>query len=426
MQHNIVNDAHGPLTAPMAQAVEKCVHCGFCLPACPTYRELGTEMDSPRGRIVLMKEVLEGTLSVADAGPHVDACLGCLACEPACPSGVPYRDLVSAYRANTEPQRSRPLMEKLRRKLVSATIPHPARFQFAARAARLAKPLAKVLPTALRPMLELVPDEPLAPLVVYPPSIPPPDGVPVRARVALLLGCAQQVLDADINDATVEVLNRNGIEVIVPETQGCCGALSWHVGDLPAAQKSAIKNLAAFPADVNAIITNAAGCGSGIHEYPLILKGTRAEAAAVAFAERTCDISVFLAKLGADLAPIPTPTRPLRIAYHDACHLSNAQGVTAQPRDLLRAIPGVEVIEVPDGTTCCGSAGSYNIDQPDIAASLGRQKAQHLRATGADLVATGNIGCLTQIKTHLAKDGGPPLPIRHTIQILRDAYAGRL
>lgn len=262
--------------------------------------------------------------------------------------------------------------------------------------------------------------------MVYPPTVPPPDGVPVRARVALLLGCAQQVLDPDINDATIEVLNRNGIEIVIPETQGCCGALSWHVGDLPSAQKFAVKNLAAFPADVDAVITNAAGCGSGLHEYPLILKGTRAEAAATAFAERSCDISVYLAKLAADLEPIPAPSRALRIAYHDACHLANAQGVTIPPRDLLRAIPNVEVIEVPDGATCCGSAGSYNIDQPEIAASLGRQKARHLRSTDADLIATGNIGCLTQIKSHLAKDGGPPLPIRHTVQILRDAYAGRL
>ncbi len=426
MQHAIPSDAHGPLTASMANAVSQCVHCGFCLPACPTYRELGTETDSPRGRIVVMKEVLEGTLDVADAAPHVDACLGCLACEPACPSAVPYRDLVSAFRATTQPQRQRPWGEKLRRKLISASIPHPARFQLAARAGRLAKPLAPFLPQALRSMLELVPAEPLPPLVVYPPSIPPPEGTPVRARVALLLGCAQQVLDPDINDATIEVLNRNGIEVVIPETQGCCGALSWHVGDLPAAQRFAIRNLAAFPANIDAVITNAAGCGSGLHEYPLILKGTRAEAAAVAFAERACDISVFLARLGDDRAPIPAPTRPPRIAYHDACHLANAQGVKAEPRDLLRAIPGAEVIEVPDGATCCGSAGTYNLDQPKIAASLGAQKAQHLRETGADLVATGNIGCLTQIKSHLATDGGPALPVRHTVQILRDAYAGRL
>ena len=201
--------------------------------------------------------------------------------------------------------------------------------------------------------------------------------------------------------------------------------MSWHVGELPAAQKFAIKNLAAFPAKIDAVITNAAGCGSGIHEYPLILKGTKAEPAAVAFAERTSDITVFLQKLG-NLTPIPALDKPLRIAYHDACHLANAQGVTAPPRDLLRAIPGVEVVEIPQGHLCCGSAGTYNIDQPVIAASLGRQKAAHARSTAPDLIASGNIGCLTQLRTHIAKEDGAPIPVRHTIQILRVAYRSDL
>jgi len=409
----------------MTEAVSKCVHCGFCLAACPTYAELGSESESPRGRIVIMKEVLEGTLSVADAAPHVDACLGCLACEPACPSGVPYRDLISAYRAKTNPQRKRSITEKLKRKVVSQTIPYPGRFQSGARLGRLAKPLKGILPKAFQPMLDLLPDEPLPPMVVYPPVVKPGEEIRLRGRVALLLGCAQQALDPDINDATIEVLNRNGIEVVIPETQGCCGALSWHVGELNAAQKFAINNLAAFPADVDAIITNAAGCGSGIHEYPLILKGTSAEAAAQAMADRTCDITVYLAKLG-DLAPIPAPDRPLRIAYHDACHLANAQGIRVQPRDMIRAIPGAELLEIPDGGTCCGSAGTYNIDQPEIAASLGRQKAEHIRQLEPDMIASGNIGCLTQLRTHLGNDGKAKIPIRHTVQIMRDAYAGKL
>ncbi len=409
----------------MAEAVTKCVHCGFCLPACPTYQELGSESESPRGRIVIMKEVLEGTLTVADAAPHVDACLGCLACEPACPSGVPYRDLISAYRAKTNPERKRSFTDKLKRKVLSNSIPYPARFQTGAKLGRLVKPLKGMMPKAFRPMLELLPDEPLPPMVVYPPVAELDDTVEKRGRVALLLGCAQQALDPDINDATIEVLNRNGIEVVIPETQGCCGALSWHVGELKDAQKFAINNLGAFPADVDAIITNAAGCGSGIHEYPLILKGTSAEPAAQAMAERTCDISVQLAKLER-LAPVPDPGRTLRIAYHDACHLANAQGVRQPPRDLLRAIPGVEVVEIPDGGTCCGSAGTYNIDQPEIAASLGRKKAKFIRDLAPDIIVSGNIGCLTQLRTHLGQDGGPPIPVRHTIQVLRDAYAGVL
>ncbi len=409
----------------MADAVTKCVHCGFCLPACPTYAEIGTEADTPRGRIVIMKEVLEGSLSVADASPHVDACLGCLACEPACPSGVPYRDLISAYRAKTNPERKRSLTDKIKRKVISQTLPYPARFQAAARLGQLSKPLSGLVPPAFRPMLDLLPQEKLPRMVVYPPSVEPAPETPRQGRVALLLGCAQQALDPDINDATIEVLNRNGVEVVIPPTQGCCGALSWHIGEMGDAQKFAINNLAAFPADVDAVITNAAGCGSGIHEYPLILKGTSAEAAAQAMAERTRDISVHLGRL-AELAPIPDPGRPLRIAYHDACHLANAQGVRQPPRDLLRAIPQVEVVEIPDGGTCCGSAGTYNIDQPEIAASLGRKKAEFIRELNADLVVSGNIGCLTQLRAHLADDKGGTIPIRHTVQVLRDAYAGKL
>ena len=224
----------------MAEAVTKCVHCGFCLAACPSYRELGSESESPRGRIVIMKEVLEGTLTVADASPHVDACLGCLACEPACPSGVPYRDLISAYRAQTNPERNRSWGEKLRRKLVTSTLPYPKRFKLAAMTGRLAKPLAPLLPSSLSVMLDLLPAESVpsaAPL----PGVIPAEGK-TRGRVALLLGCAQQVLDPDINTATIEVLVRNGIEVVIPPSQGCCGALSWHVGEMEDAQRFARRN----------------------------------------------------------------------------------------------------------------------------------------------------------------------------------------
>jgi glycolate oxidase iron-sulfur subunit len=423
VQHTITPDSHGPLTAPMAEAISKCVHCGFCLAACPTYRELGSESESPRGRIVIMKEVLEGTLTVADASPHVDACLGCLACEPACPSGVPYRDLISAYRAQTNPLRNRSWGEKLRRKLVTSTLPYPKRFRLAAMTGRLVKPLGPLLPSSLSVMLDLLPAESVPgadPL----PGVIPAEGK-TRGRVAMLLGCAQQVLDPDINTATIEVLVCNGIEVVIPPGQGCCGALSWHVGEMEDAQRFARQNLAAFPADVDAIITNAAGCGSGIHEYPLILKGTPQEAAAKSLAARTCDISVYLSRLE-ELKPIPDSGQSLKIAYHDACHLANAQGVTAEPRKLLRMIPGVEVLEIPDGGTCCGSAGTYNIDQPEIAASLGKQKAEHLKSVTPDLVASGNIGCLTQLKTHLGNSKGTPVPVHHTIQVIRDAYLGQL
>jgi glycolate oxidase iron-sulfur subunit len=374
-------------------------------------------MDTPRGRIVLMKQVLEGALPLADALPHVDRCLGCLACEPACPSGVAYRDLISPFRALAEKRRSRPFMERVRRWIVSATLPHPARFRIAAWAGRLAREFAPLLPGSIRPMLDLVPEK--IPNRQTWPEVTPARG-PRRARVALLAGCAQQVLDPDITSATIEVLARNGIEVVIPRGQACCGALAWHTGDLGAAQRFARKNLAAFPSEVDAILTNAAGCGSGMHEYHLILAGTDLADAAEKFRHRVCDVSVFLARLG-KLSQFPDPGRPLRIACHDVCHLLNAQGVREQPRSLLRAIPGAEVIELPNSHLCCGSAGTYNIDQPEIAASLGSAKARAIAASGADVIATGNIGCLTQLRLHLARQNSA-IPIRHTMQILRDAY----
>jgi glycolate oxidase iron-sulfur subunit len=238
--------------------------------------------------------------------------------------------------------------------------------------------------------------------------------------VALLAGCAQQVLDPDINTATIDVLTRNGVEVLVPAAQGCCGGLAWHTGDLAAARAFARRNLDAFPADVDAILTNAAGCGSAMHEYHLVLCGTPDEARAEAFRHRVVDVSVFLERLG--LRELPPIGAPHKIAYHDACHLANAQGVRREPRALLRRIPGLDIRELADAHLCCGSAGTYNLDQPAIAISLGEKKAQAVIATGADTVVSGNIGCLTQLRVHLARLSSP-IRIRHTMQVLRDAYA---
>ena len=417
MLHSIDPKKHGALGVPMAHAVQTCVHCGFCLAACPTYRELGQEMDTPRGRIVLMKEVLEGTLPWERAQPHVDRCLGCLACEPACPSGVPYRDLISPFRALAQLHIRRSFAEKLRRFLAAQTIPFPARFRFAAVAGRFGKKLRPLMPAALRPMLDLVPDS--VPAAQAWPLVTPARGER-RARVALLAGCAQQVLDPDINTATIAVLARQGVEVLVPRGQGCCGGLAWHTGDLRAARAFARRNLDAFPADVDAILTNAAGCGSAMHEYHLVLRGTPDEARADAFRKRVIDVSVFLARLGLREKPA---ARPQRVAYQDACHLAQAQNVRREPRELLRAIPGLELRELPDAHLCCGSAGTYNLDQPAIAASLGEQKARAVIASGAEVVASGNIGCLTQLRMHLAKLGSP-IRVRHTMQVLRDALAG--
>ena len=397
----------------MAEAVASCVHCGFCLPSCPTYLALGEEMDSPRGRIVLMKGALEGELAQEEVLPHVDRCLGCLACVTACPSGVEYGDLLTPYREMAEKQRSRPFVQELTRTLTNQTLPYPGRFRAAAVMGRYTKVFRRLLPPALRTMLELLPDR-LPPRENLPP-VSPARGRR-RARVALLSGCVQQVLTPGINRATLDVLTRNGVEVVIPARQGCCGALSMHTGAAEQARTLARRNLNAFDLnECDAVVTNAAGCGSGMHEYPLLFAGEAEEQTAANFAAKVQDITVFLDKLGIE-AP-PALAQPVTVAYHDACHLAHAQGVTDAPRRLLSTIPNLTLAPVPEGEICCGSAGSYNIEQPEIAAQLGRRKAEAIVGTGAQAVVTGNIGCMTQIESHLRRLGHP-LPIYHTVELL--------
>ncbi|MEO1617621.1 MAG: glycolate oxidase subunit GlcF [Planctomycetota bacterium] len=422
MRHEIDVQSHAPFGDVMSEAISKCVHCGFCLSACPTYQELQQETDSPRGRIILMKEVLEGGMPLETASPHLDACLGCVACVPACPSEVAYGDLLSSFRATQESKRARPWTQRLRRWLTQATLPYPKRFRIAARTGRFVKPFRRAVPASLRVMMDLLPDK--IPKQTRLPSVVPAIGEK-RGSVALLTGCAQSVLDPDINVATIEVLTRNGFEVQIPRSQGCCGALSWHIGNHDQAKKFAIDNLDAFETtpDVDAVITNAAGCGSGMLEYPLILKGTRSETKARSLAEKVIDVSHFLAQRGLSESLPETPSS-IKVAYQDACHLAHAQGVRQSPRELLTRIPGIELVELRDSHLCCGSAGTYNMDQPEIAASLGGQKVDRIMESGADLVATGNIGCLMQLKSHL-KQRSSDVPVRHIMQLLRDAYQGR-
>ena len=421
MKHAIAADQVGTHGKAMAKAVETCVHCGFCLPDCPTYRELGQEMDSPRGRIVLMKEVLEGNLSLSHALPHVDRCLGCLACETTCPSGVEYGELISPFRDYAESRRRRGFFARLQRRFLGATLTRPERFRRLAKIASLARPLRRILPGSLSTPLDLLPKK-------LPAREKLSSHYPVKngdkcGRIALLAGCAQQVLAPEINLATIDILTRNGIEVIVPEAQGCCGALAWHVGDGSRARAQARQNLKAFDGDIDAVITNAAGCGSGLSEYPMMLAGTGELASAQTFASKVRDISVFLGSM--NLQPPPNPGKPLRIAYHDACHLAHAQGVRDAPRKLLKSIPGCSLVELPDANLCCGSAGTYNLDHPQIAAQLGAKKAAILADTGADMIASGNIGCLSQLKNHMEKIDCK-IPILHTVEIMAAAYRNQL
>lgn len=415
MQHTINPEAHGPRGAAMADAVSACVHCGFCLSACPTYSVLGEEMDSPRGRIYLMKSVLEGDLAATDAQPYIDRCLGCMGCEPACPSGVAYGDLLTSYRALQEETRQRPLIDSVTRRMIVETLPYPKRFRAAAKLGRLGKLMQAALPDQLGAMLGLLPDQLPAP--VHLPAKIPAKGQR-RARVALLTGCVQTVLAPQINQATVDVLTANGVEVVIPQNQGCCGSIMSHIGETQRAQRLAAHNLQAFPTDVDAIITNAAGCGSGMHEYGLLFKGTAQESAATHFAQQVQDVTVFLAALGLRAMPATQPAR--RVAYHDACHLAHAQGVTDPPRALLNSIPNLTLVEL-DNDLCCGSAGTYNLEQPEIAAELGQRKAQSIIETNADMVVMGNIGCFTQVETHLARLQAD-VSVLHTIELLAQAY----
>jgi glycolate oxidase iron-sulfur subunit len=379
----------------MARAVTTCVHCGFCLAACPTYKVMGEEMDSPRGRIVLMKQALEGELQEEDARPYIDRCLGCLACETACPSGVRYRELVVPFRARLE-TRARPPHQRLFRQALLSVLESPPRFRAAHAAGRIARLASRALPAHVRAMLQLLPA-----------SLPATEALPAhvpaigtkRARVALLSGCVQRVLRPSINSATLRLLAANGVEVVIPPDQGCCGALALHTGLEARGNALAEHNARIFPSDVDAILTNAAGCGSAMKE--------RTHAAPVQ------DISEFLEAIG--LRTALSFKAPTVVAYHDACHLSHGQGIRSAPRRLLEQVENLSLVEIADGEMCCGSAGLYNVEQPEAASELGRRKAAAIISTGADLVAAGNIGCLTQIETHL------PIPVRHTIEVLDSA-----
>ncbi|MFK7801794.1 MAG: heterodisulfide reductase-related iron-sulfur binding cluster, partial [Anaerolineae bacterium] len=329
MQHSIDPNEHGPRGEAMAGAVQSCVHCGFCLAACPTYSVLGEEMDSPRGRIYLMKNVLEGSIEAEEAQPYIDRCLGCMGCVPACPSGVAYGDLLTSYRAKQEAERSRPLIDSVTRRMIIETLPYPRRFRAAAKMGKLGKLVETALPDQIGAMLNLLPEN--LPPAVHLPNIIPAKGKK-RGRVAFLTGCVQTVLAPNINQATVDVLTANGVEVVVPPSQGCCGSILSHIGEANRAMSLARNNLKAFAqieGEVDAIITNAAGCGSGMHEYGLLFKGQPEEKTAEAFAHRVKDITVFLDELG--LVPMPKDQPERRVAYHDACHLAHAQGVTSPP-----------------------------------------------------------------------------------------------
>jgi glycolate oxidase iron-sulfur subunit len=399
--------------------ISDCVHCGFCLPACPTYRSWGLEADSPRGRIDLMKGVAEGTLALdSSVVEHFDRCLGCMACVTACPSGVRYDLLIESTRAQVEERTRRPRIQKWMRAAIFATFPYPRRLLRLAPLMNLASMfrLQRFIPgVSLLPHIDVAAAK--RPL----PELTRARGA-LRARVGLLAGCVQRVMFPQVNAATVRVLAAEGCDVIVPAQSGCCGALSLHSGRTAEAKKFAKATIACFEReDVHTVIVNAAGCGSAMKGYGELLAGDPKWAArAAAFSEKVRDVNEYLAELGPRAA-----RRELNatVAYHDACHLAHAQRVRQQPRDLLCSIPGIKLVEIPNGDQCCGSAGTYNLFEPESAREIGERKVDNVLLTGAQIVASPNPGCTLQVQS-LLKERGSDIRVLHPVEILDEVTKG--
>ncbi len=414
-------DAHNP---PARELLDDCVHCGFCLPACPTYQLWGEEADSPRGRILLMDTAARGELVLnAELVRHWDACLGCMACVTACPSGVRYDRLIEQTRQQVERRHRRAPLDRARRAAIFALFPHPRRMRAAAAllVAYRATGLRRLLRRAGGPAA-LAPAIPASAVTTRVPERLSPIGTP-RRRVVLLTGCVQQGLFGDVNAATARVLTAYGCEVVTPPGQGCCGALELHAGREGAAQRRARALLPRLDrerdGDAETLIgVNSAGCGSVLKEYGDLL-GT---VAAAALAARVRDVSEILADLGAPAEPATLHPLPIRVAYHDACHLAHAQGVRDQPRAMLAAIPGLELVPLAEADMCCGSAGIYNLVQPEPAAALGRRKAAHVGAAAPDALVAANPGCLLQISAHM--DGAAGVPTFHPVELLDASLRG--
>ncbi len=421
-------DAHHP---PSKEIIDTCVHCGFCLPVCPTYVLWNEEMDSPRGRIYLIKLANEGKAAINPQWvSHFDTCLGCMACMTACPSGVDYGKLIEATRAQIERKHERSASEKVYRRFIFSLFTRPDRlkklrlpllaYQNSGMQALLRNTrLLKLLPKKLQTMEALLPRLPAGEATA---SVTSAQGAK-RRRVGLLLGCVQREFFPQVNAATARVLAAEGCEVVAPPEQPCCGALLVHAGEEAAAMALARQTIEAFErADVDTIITNAAGCGSNLKEYGHLLRDDPEYAErAKEFAAKCKDVTELLAELEPRAQRHPLA---LRVAYHDSCHLQHAQGVRLQPRALLQRIPGLQLAEIPEPAICCGSAGIYNLVQPDAANALGDRKAQLITPLNADVVATGNPGCLLQLQSSLARTGRKT-PVVHTIQLLDASLRGR-
>lgn len=426
----------GPLTlhGQSVEGVDRCVHCGLCLAYCPTFSELGTEMDSPRGRIFLIKSLAEGRIGLTDSTvQHLDLCLGCRACETVCPSGVPYGQLIEAARAEIERQRPGGWARRLFRWInFSLLLPHPRVLSLAAAGLRFyqssglqrlvrASGLLRLLPGPLASWEPLLPTLPAAADRAPLPERIAAEG-PVRATVGLLTGCIQQVAFGPQNRATARVLAKNGVEVLAPRAQSCCGALHAHAGEHATALGLAKRTIEAFEATgVEWVVVNTSGCGAHMKAYGLLLAGDPAwRERAARFALRVVDISEFLAR-----EPLRGPLAPVRrtVTYHDPCHVAHGQKIRVEPRALLAQIPELRVVELREADWCCGSAGTYNLTQPEMAGRLQARKIANIEATKADAVVTSNPGCIIQIVQGL-RAKGDAVEVLHIVELLDQAYGG--
>jgi glycolate oxidase iron-sulfur subunit len=408
-----------PAIARSNEVLRTCVHCGFCTATCPTYAVLGDELDSPRGRIYLIKDMLEkGRPADEKTVKHIDRCLSCLACMSTCPSGVHYMHLVDHAREYIEATYKRPLFDRVLRWTLAQIIPHPTRFRLALLGAKIGRPFAFLMPDArLRAMLEMAPKQ-------IPPVSRNDDPqvfaaqAPRKMRVALMTGCAQKALNTDINDATIRLLRRLGAEVVIAEGQGCCGALTHHMGKVDQSHASAAANIRAWVREMDnggldAIVINTSGCGTTVKDYGHMFRNDALAADAARVAAIAKDVSEVITSLG-----LPAlPKQGLRVAYHAACSLQHGQQIKTAPKDLLKRA-GFDVVEPADSHLCCGSAGTYNLMQPEISGQLKARKVATLEAKAPDVIAAGNIGCMMQIGS------GTQVPIVHTVELLDWATGG--
>ena len=426
----------GPGEAPKWEVYSKCTHCGLCLNSCPTYRELGLEMDSPRGRIYQMVQVAKGRLPVSESFVrHIDLCLDCRACETACPSGVEYGRLVEAARGQIQTYYQRPFVGSfLRRFFLRQIVPRRSRLELIGNILRfyqrsglerlvLASGLLRLAPGRLADVARLAPRME-KPFFYHRLGTTVPAAAPRKYRVAFFAGCIANLSFASLNDATIRVLARNGCEVVIPLDQGCCGALQVHAGERDLARDLARRNIEIFNSqDFDAVITNAAGCGSVLKEYPQLFEEEQTELLEPArkFSNAMRDVSEFLAAidLKRDMKAIPG-----RITYQDPCHLGHAQRIRNAPRQLLSAIPGLELVELKESEVCCGSAGIYNIVQNEMAERLLAAKMRRVDETAAETIVTANPGCMLQLRAGVARSANPGRRVMHVVELLDRAYAG--